>query len=80
MLVAGGDDALWPSDQFAEQLFKRREANGKSVSLVYEAEAGHRILLPGETTSRSTLHSHGGDDEADARLGQKAWQKILELL
>jgi pimeloyl-ACP methyl ester carboxylesterase len=80
VLVAGGDDALWPSDQFAEHLFERRKANGKSVSLVYEAEAGHRILLPGEKTSRSTLHAHGGEDEADARLGKKAWQKILALL
>src|SRR5919197_694182 len=49
VLVAGGDDALWPSDTFARDLARRRDANGKSVSLVFEQDAGHRILLPGET-------------------------------
>ena len=80
VLVAGGDDALWPSDLFAQQLLKRGKENGKSVSLVYDAEAGHRILFPGEKTPRSTLRAHGGGDEADARLGHVAWQKILPLL
>ena len=80
VLVAGGDDALWPSDRFARQLLRRRENNGKSVSLVYDAEAGHRILFPGEKTLRSALHAHGGRDDADARLGQAAWQKVLALL
>jgi hypothetical protein len=80
VLIAGGDDALWPSDTFARDLARRREAYGKSVSLVFEQDAGHRILLPGETTPRSKLHAHGGRDEADARLGQKAWQAIAQLL
>ncbi|RWM23602.1 acyl-CoA thioester hydrolase/BAAT C-terminal domain-containing protein [Mesorhizobium sp.] len=80
VLVAGGDDALWPSDTFARDLVRRRKANGRSVSLVFEQDAGHRILLPGETTPRSKLHAHGGRDEADARLGQEAWQMITPLL
>ncbi|NNH60834.1 acyl-CoA thioesterase [Rhizobium laguerreae] len=80
VLVAGGDDALWPSDRFAQQLVRRGKENGKSVSLVYDADAGHRILFPGERTPRSELHAHGGGDDADARLGHAAWQKILPLL
>lgn len=80
VLVAGGDDALWPSDVFAQQLFRRRKEYGMPVSLVVDRQAGHRILLPGENTPRSTLHAHGGSDEADARLGESAWGKITALL
>ncbi|WP_095203366.1 acyl-CoA thioester hydrolase/BAAT C-terminal domain-containing protein [Mesorhizobium carmichaelinearum] len=80
ILVAGGDDALWPSDTYARDLARRREAHGKSMSLVFELDAGHRVLLPGEATPRSKLQAHGGRDEADARLGQKAWQVIAPLL
>lgn len=80
VLVAGGDDALWPSDVFARQLSRRREKYGMPVSLVVDGQAGHRILLPGESTPLSTLHAHGGSDEADARLGESAWGKITTLL
>jgi len=80
VLVAGGDDALWPSELFDQQLVTRRKKTGKSVSFIHDAEAGHRLLFPGETTSRSTQHAHGGSDEADARLGQAAWQKVVTLL
>lgn len=80
VLVAGGDDALWPSDAFARQLAQFRELCGRSVSLIFDEHAGHRILFPGEATPRSTLHAHGGSDEADARLGHKAWQVIAKLI
>jgi uncharacterized protein len=59
-LVAGGNGALWPSDVFAQQLSRRREDYGIPVSLVVDSHAGHRILLPGEDTPRSTNHAHGG--------------------
>lgn len=80
LLVAGGDDALWPSDVFAQQLSRRREEYGMPVSLVVDSHAGHRILLPGENTPRATLHAHGGSDEADTRLGEAAWREIVTLL
>ncbi|GAK69475.1 hypothetical protein RRU01S_06_00830 [Agrobacterium rubi TR3 = NBRC 13261] len=80
VLVAGGDDALWPSDKFAQELVQTRRAYGLSVEMIFEQYAGHRILLPGEVTARSKLHAHGGTDEADARLGQIAWDAISGLL
>jgi pimeloyl-ACP methyl ester carboxylesterase len=80
ILVAGGDDALWPSDSFARSLVQSRERNGRSATLIFDQEAGHRILFPGEVTPRSGLHAHGGTDEADSRLGQKAWREIVALL
>lgn len=80
ILVAGGDDALWPSDDFAREIVQSRQAHGKSATLIFDQDAGHRILFPGESTQRSSLHSHGGTDEADAELGQRAWQTIEKLL
>ncbi|MGX7875827.1 acyl-CoA thioester hydrolase/BAAT C-terminal domain-containing protein [Mesorhizobium sp. ORM6] len=80
VLVAGGDDALWPSLDFAEAIVQRRKDAGKATRLVSVPDAGHRILLPGETTPRSRSHAHGGNDRADADLGQEAWKYIRELL
>ncbi|MDF3213971.1 acyl-CoA thioesterase [Mesorhizobium sp. M7A.F.Ca.CA.001.09.2.1] len=80
LLVAGGDDALWPSLWFATEIVRRRSEAGKITHLVSSPDAGHRILLPGENTPRSTLHAHGGNDEAESRLGRMAWEGIRELL
>ncbi|TPM27926.1 acyl-CoA thioester hydrolase/BAAT C-terminal domain-containing protein [Mesorhizobium sp. B2-3-4] len=80
VLVAGGDDALWPSLEFAGRVVRRRQDAGRTTRLVSAPDAGHRILLPGETTPRSTSHAHGGNDRADADLGRQAWRYIRELL
>lgn len=80
LLVAGADDALWPSDIFARALADRAATAGKSVELEIHPSAGHRTLFPGETKPRSTLHAHGGTDEADRDLGARAWAKALRLL
>jgi hypothetical protein len=80
LLVAGGEDALWPSMEFATSIVRRRRDTGKVTHLVSAFDAGHRILLPGENTPRSTLHAHGGSDEADSRLGRAAWEHIRQLL
>nr|WP_312879962.1 acyl-CoA thioester hydrolase/BAAT C-terminal domain-containing protein [Phyllobacterium trifolii] len=80
VLVAGGDDALWPSLSFATSIVRRRSDTGGNTYLVSSLGAGHRILLPGEHTPRSALHAHGGRDETDSKLGQKAWKLIREVL
>ncbi|WP_245279035.1 acyl-CoA thioester hydrolase/BAAT C-terminal domain-containing protein [Mesorhizobium loti] len=80
VLVAGGGDALWPSLDFAQSILRRRKDAGKATHLVSTPDAGHRILLPGETTPRSASHAHGGNDRADADLGQEAWGCIRKLL
>jgi acetyl esterase/lipase len=76
ILVAGGDDALWPSDLFARTLAQRLEAAGKRHVLLIHPKPGHRVLLPGETTPRSAVNAHGGSDEADQTLGLAAWNEI----
>jgi len=80
LLVAGGDDALWPSDVFARSLRDRLNAAGRRPLLVTHPEAGHRVLLPGEATPRSAVNAHGGNDAADRALGVAAWNAISELL
>lgn len=80
LLVAGCDDALWPSATFAASIVRRRADAGLTTQLVLGENAGHRVLLPGETTPRSSLHAHGGSDEADAELGRRAWEHILAIL
>jgi len=80
ILVAGGDDALWPSDVFAKSIAEQLALAGKNATLIHHPNAGHRVLFPGETTPRSTQHAHGGNDEADAELGRSAWDAISALL
>jgi hypothetical protein len=80
VLVAGGDDALWPSDVFAKSIEERLASAGKSATLILHPNAGHRVLFPSETTPRSIQHAHGGSDEADADLGRSAWDAIAALL
>ncbi len=80
IVIAGGSDALWPSDLFANEIVRRRREYGMDTEVVYNPDGGHRILLPGESTPRSSLHAHGGCDEADMRLGFAAWSAIVKTL
>lgn len=80
VLVAGGADALWPSNTFAQSIAQRLCDHGRACELLLHPEAGHRVLLPGELTPRSQLHAHGGTDFADAELGRIAWEAIVECM
>ncbi|MER6471565.1 acyl-CoA thioester hydrolase/BAAT C-terminal domain-containing protein [Streptomyces collinus] len=81
LLVAGGDDAMWPSLAFAEQLARRRRSAGATVRLVARHDAGHRPRLPGESPApASPRFLYGGTPEADALLGAAAWSQILDML
>jgi acetyl esterase/lipase len=80
ILVAGEADALWPSDTFARALVQRLRDHGQASTLLLHPDAGHRILLPGDTTPRSQLHAHGGSDRADIELGEAAWRAIVECM
>jgi hypothetical protein len=80
VLVAGEDDALWPSAWFARSIAERLARSARHSTLVTHPQAGHRVLLPNETTPRSALHAHGGNDQADMALGRLAWDAIRALL
>lgn len=81
LLVAGGDDAMWPSLPFAGQLAARRRSAGAAVRVIARHDAGHRPRLPGESATPASPHFlYGGTPEADAALGAAAWPHILSSL
>jgi uncharacterized protein len=81
LLVAGGDDAMWPSLRFAEQLAERRRSAGANVQVIARHDAGHRPRFPGESPAPASPHFlYGGTPDADALLGKAAWLQILDRL
>lgn len=85
--VAGGDDQVWPSVLHAENIQRRRSAYrhghglGLGTTVIADAEAGHRAVLPGEpVVSAGTYMNRGGSEEADRRLGRSAWPEIRALI
>ena len=81
LLVAGGDDRVWPSVAHAEAVAARRAAFGLATTLVTDPQAGHRTLLPGEpVVARGMRMRRGGTEDADRRLGRAAWPHVVRLL
>ncbi len=81
LLVTGGDDQVWPSQWFADQITTRRATAGLATSHMHLAEAGHRAVLPGEPAPTDGMAmARGGTPEADRTLGTLAWPHVLEVL
>ncbi|MFB6566070.1 acyl-CoA thioester hydrolase/BAAT C-terminal domain-containing protein [Streptomyces noursei] len=81
LLVAGGDDEMWPSLLFAQELAARRASVGRTAKVISTADAGHRPRLPGEGRAASSHRfRYGGTAEADADLGAQAWPDIVSVL
>lgn len=81
VLVAGGDDQVWPSVDAASRIRSRRTAAGLTTTVVIDERAGHPVTLPGETPADPKRpYLVGGDAGAGARLGAKAWPAIRTVL
>lgn len=81
VLVAGGDDQVWPALAMAESIGARRREHGLDTVLVTDPEAGHRTVLPGEPVVTGGINMRrGGSDASDRRLGAAAWPHIEMLL
>lgn len=81
ILVAGGDDQVWPSVLHADAIRDKRTTHGKDTIVVTDSLAGHRTLLPGEPLITAGVEMRrGGDEAADRRLGRQAWEQIEGLL
>ncbi len=81
LLVAGGDDRVWPSTVAVRELVRRRAAHGLGTHVLTDADAGHRVLLPGESPPQGGRRmAHGGAPEADARLGRRVRDELTLLL
>lgn len=81
LLVAGGDDQVWPALSMSESIRARRAEHGLDTVLVSDPEAGHRTVLPGEPVVTGGMQMRrGGTEESDRRLGVAAWSHITTLL
>lgn len=81
LLVAGGDDQVWPSVTFARALHARRQALDLPTTIVTHPAAGHRVVLPGEPVASGGQHlARGGTEAADRALGDRAWPEIRRVL
>jgi uncharacterized protein len=81
LLIAGGDDQLWPSVDSARRIEARRAAYDLPTTLVTHPDAGHRVILPGETVTRGGAPmARGGTEAADRALGLLAWPEVRRVM
>lgn len=81
LLVAGGDDRVWPALDFAREVEARRAAYQLPSTVVTHPGAGHRVVLPGEQPAAGGQHmARGGSEAADRELGGLAWPHLLRVL
>jgi len=81
ILVAGGDDRVWPAADFAERIVERRTAHGLATTVVTHPAAGHHALLPSEETPVGGVRmQRGGSPEASAELGALAWRHLVSAM
>ncbi|GAB3741735.1 alpha/beta fold hydrolase [Microlunatus parietis] len=81
LLVAGGDDRVWPSVDHAHRIAERRRSAGLDTMIITAPDAGHRTILPDEPIATGgQAMARGGTPAADAALGQQAWPKLAALL
>lgn len=81
VLVAGGDDQVWPSTAAARRIVARREQHSLATTLVEDPRAGHPVVLPGEEPPDPRRpYRVGGDAGAAERLGTLAWPEIRRVL
>ena len=81
VLVAGGDDQVWPAVDFGNAIAARREQHGLATEIVTDPHAGHRTLLPGEAVvDAGQSMQRGGTVQADRALGDLAWPSVVLAL
>lgn len=81
LLVAGGDDRVWPALDSAREIEARRAAYDLPTTLVTHPGAGHRVTLPGESVAEGGMRmARGGTDAADRELGRLAWPHLRRIL
>jgi uncharacterized protein len=81
VLIAGGDDQVWPSADFAGMVADRRARYGLPSTVIAHSAAGHRIRFPGELPVKGGQSmARGGTPQADAALGRLAWPHVAQAL
>lgn len=81
LLVAGGDDQVWPSMDFAARIAARRTRHALTTTSVTLETAGHRTLLPGESpVVAGQSMRRGGTEGTNRELGRLAWPEVRRML
>lgn len=81
LLVAGGDDRVWPAVPSARAIEEARAAAGRATTVVVDPAAGHPVTFPGELPPDPRRpYAVGGDPGAPERLGAAAWPEVRRLL
>ena len=81
LLIAAGDDKLWPSERLSKVAMDRLERNAHSYDdgLVVYPDAGHAIQAPYMPT-KTDVARFGGEAVANAEANEDSWRKVTELL
>ena len=90
MLLSGGDDQLWPAEEFSIEIMKTLKAHNydKNYAHLNYPKAGHIIGFKGEeylgdqieTRYNSLPLNLGGTEEATINAQNDSWPKILKFL
>jgi len=84
LLVSGGDDRMWPSEQFAKTVAEARDGlDGVDTTHLSYERAGHSITpsyRPATGTAAADGMALGGTPEANARAGADFWRRALDTL
>lgn len=89
LLISGGDDEMWPSLLFAQQIKNRLEQKGSSISCTHlnYPLAGHTIGVPFLPSSNSVYYQAkngllfvtGGTPQDNDLASRDSWNKIIEF-
>lgn len=81
LLIAAGDDAVWPSEELSRIAMDRLEGANRPHDdrLAVYPEAGHAIGVPYVPTGDS-IARFGGTAEANARANEDSWKGATALL
>jgi len=81
VLIAGGDDQVWPSLEYARNIADVRDRHGLKTVLIEDDSAGHQVVFPGERAMGSKRpYRIGGSVPAAERLGASAWPTVQAAL
>jgi hypothetical protein len=80
IVTAGGDDQVWPTNDFVAAIVRRRRATGLDTVVIENPRSGHRPVLPSEAASFGAVLARGGTPEADAEHGAEIWRVLSRAL
>jgi dienelactone hydrolase len=89
LLISGGDDQMWPSEIYANQILERLRKKDSKIEAVHlnYPNAGHGINIPNLPIPTPTYYhpigklwfSMGGSRKADAKASSESWEALVEF-